>query len=687
MSKNQEILDLENIISHLDTCYEEGIDCIHPINGNLVSDSEYDIIRKRLFDLCPNSSIFTSVTASNSKVIKKVTHNPPMTSISKAIGTLVERHKTLQDWLDKIKQELGHTEIVQAYKRDGVAIALYYENGKLKQAGLRPRDGVTGEDVTENAKFVSGIPTELWEHNSKGEKVKFLKINCCIRGEIECKKSVFEEIANNWQKYNLSNEPANPRNYAAGSIRQFTDPTITKNRKLNFTGYSIVGWDNPPFKTEIERAKYSNSVLKIPFVQVRPFRDQDLQQMEDNIDNLDYEVDGIVLSVNNLEDSEQMGTHGNQITGNPKGKLAWKFSEKSAIVTVKNYEFNLGRSGRLTPVLSFDPVKLDGTNVSQCTGHSLGFMDGTSVASLGEIGVGAKLRIIKSGKIIPKVIEIIQSGRKLEIPEFCPCCQSKLEIQQGNDGKNLICPDEHCGDRAIASLCHYLTTLGVKGIAESIVSQLFQNNLVKHPCDFYKLTIDSLLKAGFTDRQAVLIVSRIWMIDDPAHKEDEELKKIISQKKKIKLPAWQLFAAQGIPGAGKAAGKSLINHFQNLNNIINAKVEELEVVADVGNITAQAIFDYFKKYKIHFEKLLEYIEPEGLKTGKLSGKSFVLTGGFVLGKAHFEKKIMDLGGKVGSSVGKNTSYVVVGTDAGSKEQKAIELGIPRITVDDLEKML
>jgi DNA ligase (NAD+) len=190
-----------------------------------------------------------------------------------------------------------------------------------------------GEDVTEQIQYVDGVPTELWEHDRDGNRVKFLAVTCCIRGELECRKSVFNKIVADWENptYDLNQQPKNPRNYTAGSIRQFSNLKITKERKLSFVGYSIVGWhtdDNSPvpFKTEIERAKYSNAVLRVPFVQVRPYRFQDLQTLENLQASLDYEVDGVVISVNNLEDAEQMGQVGGSVTGNPKAKIAWKFS-------------------------------------------------------------------------------------------------------------------------------------------------------------------------------------------------------------------------------------------------------------------------------------------------------------------------------------------------------------------------
>lgn len=700
-----EVAELEEVIAALDTAYEAGEDCIHPLTGKPVSDNEYDRLRKRLEELAPDSPVLKTVTASRlHSTTKKVHHNPPMVSISKAIGPLAERTDTLKDFVRRVRGELNYTDpeekfLVQAYKRDGVAIALYYEDGKLVRAGLRPRNGTDGEDVTVNVQYVEGIPQELWEHDRDGKPVRFLPVTCSIRGELECKKSVFRKVVADWQnpKYALSKEPPNPRNYTTGSIRQFTDPTITKERLISFTGYSIVGWTSkqkdfamPPFKDEIARAKYSNAVLRIPYVQVRPFRWQDLQTLEDLAPQLDYEVDGVVISVANLEDAEQMGTHGGSATGNPKSKIAWKFAEESAVVEVEDYEFVPGRTGKLTPVLFFKPVKLDGTTVSQCTGHSLGFMDGTSKASLGEIGKWTEIRIIKSGKIIPKVVEIVKKGyNKFQAPTKCPSCNTKLEIRQGDDGKDLICPNEFCGVRSVARLVHFLSTLGVKGISDSIVTKLLENKLVQYPDDLYNLTVSKLQKIGFTKRQSLLIVARLYLHPDPAHASDEELEEFVAKAYDsiITVPAWQFFAALGIPGTGKSAGQALINHFGTFEKVRTATLDELLAVPNLGEVSAKAVVHFFENYDGMVEYLLKVIEPEGKKQGKLSGKTFVFTGGFPGGKAAWEKKVADEGATVSGSVSKATSYVVVGTDAGSKEEKAKQLGIPRISTDDLEKML
>ncbi len=319
--------DLERIKRHLDNLYEQGETCIHPDTKVIVTDPEYDLLVKRLAHLRPDSKELQKPSSADFDAnAKKVKHNPPMTSISKAIGTLQERTETLDDWFENCdkglhyimagKKDIRGKNYVQAFKWDGVACALYYENGKLVRAGLRPRDGINGEDVTENIKYVEGVPEKLP-----------LNISCCIRGEIICKKSVFEKI-NSALKAKGEKTYANPRNYATGSIRQFKDPEITKERRLNFTAYSIVGLNNPPYKNEVERAKWCAKTLGIPYVQVRPYRDEDLEKMEKFAPKLDYEVDGIVISVSVLEDQEQLGTHGNSPNGNPKGKIAWKFSDE-----------------------------------------------------------------------------------------------------------------------------------------------------------------------------------------------------------------------------------------------------------------------------------------------------------------------------------------------------------------------
>src|SRR5690606_19480623 len=230
-------------------------------------------------------------------------------------------------------------------------------------------------------------------------------------------------------------------------------------------------------------------------------------------------------------------------------------------------------------------------------------------------------------------------------------------IREVDDGSDLVCPNEFCGVRAVANLCHYLTALGVKGLAESQVGKMYDKGLVKFPSDFYDLKVADLEGIGFSKRQALLAVARIRMIDDPVHKEDDELEKLVTtQNGKLKVPAWQLFAALGIAGAGKSAGQAIVSHFGGFEGIKTAKLPELETVADVGTVTAASVHQFFDKYGDMVDKLLAHIEPQGPKKGKFTGKSFVFTGGFPGGKGKWEKEVLEQGGKCSGSVSKNTDY-------------------------------
>jgi len=687
------ISELEQILPVLDTLWQEGQDCINPLNDKIVPDNVYDAMRATLELLAPDSKVFDNVTASTlQNTSNKIKHDPPMTSISKANGTLDEKNDKLKKWLKDCCTELKYDpkknsdkdpQFVTSYKHDGVAMALYYKDGKLVNAGLRPNDGVTADCVTENAKFIDGITEKLP-----------LPVTCRIRGEVECLIPVFDEIVKDIEKNGKKNKvgwtnkkpPANPRNYAAGGIRQFDDPTVTKKRRLRFTAYAIDNFDNPPYKTEIERAKWCSKELGIRFVYFKPFHYKNLAKMENEVPDLNHEVDGIVISVNNIEDCEQLGTHGNSATGNPKGKIAWKFKDKSAVVTVKNIRWQTGRTGRVTPVLEFDGVQLAGTTVSNCTAHNYGIIrhDG--------IGVGAKVRIIKSGKIIPKIIKVEKKADNVTWPKNCPSCGQSLDLVEGNTGTDLVCNNNTCPAQNVQTLTHYLMTFGVKGIGNSLTERMVSSGLVSCPADFYALEADDLIDAGFTERIAILTVARIHMIEnaDKTKNNDKLLGKIGKAKSKAKtIPLAKLFAALGIGGASKGTGRSLAEYFDTFEDIRNASVDDLVKAEDVGDITAIAVHDYFEENKDDIDELLKYVEIELPKTGKLSGKNFVFTGAPPDGKGKWIAAVENEGGIVKSSVSKKIDYIIVGSDPGSKAIKAKEMkasGHPLVIIEDIEDL-
>ncbi len=691
--------ELERIISHLDTLYEQGLDCVHPDTNEPVSDSHYDDLRRQLQEQRPTSELFATATASEFVSTNlKVVHDPPMTSIEKASHENLETQETqLFKWISKTVASTESSEVeqvaltikgksykdepisypesffYQTYKLDGVAIAIYYENGNLIRAGLRPRDGINGEDVTEQVQYVDGIPAVLPE-----------PVTGSIRGELICKLSDFKKVQ---KALTLTGEKlrANPRNHTAGGIRQFKNPEKTKRMRLSFVAYSIEGLANPPYQTETGRYEFCKTVLGVPYIKAELFRFEDLKILEDNISKLDFEVDGVIIGVNNLGQQEQLGRHGDPLTGNPKGKIAWKFREEEATPTINAIEWQTGRTGKLTSVAVFEAVRLAGTNVSRATLHNAGFMERN------QITIGSKIAVRKAGKIIPKVIKVIDGQGKPNFPEDCPSCTSPTKLQTGGTDEmlELICTNPDCPAQNISTLCYFLATFGVLGLGESRVTQLFESGLVTKPADFYQLDIDSTMSSGLTRRQATLAVAAIQMIPAPDKLTNDVLEEAIHSaiRTKKEVPLWQLFASFGIESASKSAGKALADHFGSFQKIRTATIEELELVDDIGSITATAITEFFAAHQNDIDALLKFVEPTTtVSEGKLSGKTFCFSGGFPEGKKHWEKEVESRGGKCVSSVSKKTNYLVAGPGSGSKSEKAARLEIPILTTQQLSEM-
>ena len=690
---------LERLISHLDTLYEQGLECVHPDTKIPVTDGEYDALRRRLLELRPESELFGSATAS--KLVSagaKVVHDPPMTSIEKASHEDIEnQEQQLFKWLDKataaaseevldgkmsaakaktfndapVKYPTGY--FYQAYKMDGVALAIYYRDGKLEKAGLRPRDGINGEDVTQQVQYVAGVPQTLPE-----------PITCSIRGELVCKLHDFEQVQLDLEA--AGEKPrANPRNHTAGGIRQFKNPIKTKLMRLSFIAYGIENLSNPPYQTEIERYHYCNDTLGVPYTETTPFVFEDLAKFESNISKLDFEVDGVIIGVNRLEDQEQLGRHGDPRTGNPKGKIAWKFREEEATPVINDIQWQTGRTGKITSVAIFDSVRLAGTNVSRATLHNAGFM------TRNQITIGSKIAVRKAGKIIPKVTGVISGQGEYDFPTECPSCQQPTKLRTGNTDEmlELVCENPACPAQNVSGLCHFLATIGVLGLGESRVSQLVEAELVSVPADFYALDIETAMSSGLTSRQSTLAVAAIQMIPAPDKMDSELLvpaiEKAMAAKKEI--PLWKLFAAFGIGAAGKAAGKALADHFGSMEKIRAATIEELEAVDDVGTITAEAIREFFDREIKSIDRLLNYVTPTVAETGgTLDGKTFCFSGGFPEGKKFWEQEVESRGGKCSSSVSKKTNYLIAGSGSGSKSEKAAKLEIPILTTEQLQEL-
>jgi DNA ligase (NAD+) len=341
-------------------------------------------------------------------------------------------------------------------------------------------------------------------------------------------------------------------------------------------------------------------------------------------------------------------------------------------------------------VAIFDPVRLAGTNVSRATLHNLGFI------FRNKIDVGAVIRVIKAGKIIPKVIGVVAGQAAVQsYPHNCPSCGGKTEISHtpasGSQDEmfELYCNNKGCSAQNINTLCHYLATLGVLGLGESRVTALAQGGVVKTFGDFYKLDINLCKSCGLSERQSLLALASVYMITSPDKLDDGDLLAAVNKARssKIVVPLWKLFAAFGIESAGKSCGKALVEHFGSFAAIRKATVAALAQVGDVGEKTAGLVHDYLREHSDEIDLLLNFIEPELPKIGKLTGKKFVLTGGFPEGKKHWEQAIEEQGGKCSGSVSSSTDYVVEGEDAGSKADKAKKMGIPLINLTELKRML
>jgi DNA ligase (NAD+) len=556
-----------------------------------------------------------------------------------------------------------------SFKHDGIALSIEYENGILKKAGLRSKSGKDGIDVTDKTFYIQGIPQQLT-----------LPLTCTIRGEIETPILEFNRISAELGE----DAKANPRAHAAGSMNQKKAENI-KNRGLRFTAYNILSLKDPPYTTEIERAEWATKVLKLNYIKLIPFKITMLKMFEEQHRRLDFMVDGVVISVNNLDYQYDLGNTGDKDTGNPKGKLAWKFKDEVQTTIVKDIIWQTGRTGNVTPVLIINPVQLEGTTVSRCTAHNIGIIKSNN------IGIGSKVEIIKSGKIIPKLHKVIDARGQINSPKNCPSCNKNLIITSGTDGAlALVCDNIDCPARGIKNLNHYLKALGVKGIAESTINKLADAGILQQRSDFYKLTLSTLLNNGITERTAILILARIWMIPSPEQEKDNNiLENKLKNISTITVPLDKLIASFGIEGAGKEIGRLLSKKYRDLGTIRNLTIDELETVGGIGSITAKSVHSFFSKNKNEIDCLLQFIKlevPVG-KSGKFDGKQFVLSGSFEMGKEYWKAEIEKNGGEVRSSVSKKVHYVVAGPGSGLKSEKATELGIPIIEEEELETML
>src|SRR3972149_383092 len=652
-----------------------------------ISDAGYDKLMRRLEGLearYPNlitpDSPTQRIGAKPLETFGTVTHTIPMLSLNNAFTK--EEAKEFDDRVKKLlkisqesKVRSQEIEYVAEPKIDGLAIELVYEDGRFT-AGSTRGDGYTGEDVTQNLKTIRSIPMRLQKESGvrsqKSEgKIYPLPKRLEVRGEAFLPLKAFEKL-NRERKKNGEPLFANPRNAAAGSLRQL-DPKITASRPLDIFCYGIGAVEGINFKTHWETLEALKAFgLKInPLIKKCTGIEAVLNYhkvMEKNRDNLPYEVDGIVIKVNSLESQERLGV----LTRSPRWALAYKFAPMQETTRIKEIIIGVGRTGALTPVAIMEPVAVGGVIIERATLHNQDEVDRKDVR------VGDTVVIQRAGDVIPEVVMVIKEKRPhgvrpFKIPDKCPLCRSRVErvgaIHYCTGG--LSCPAQ-----VKETIRHFVSkrALDIEGLGDKHIEQFVDDGLIKDVSDLYRLKKKDILK-----------------LERWADKSAENLIDAIEKSKTPALP--RLIYALGVRQVGEHMAHVLAEEFGALEAIIEADKERLLSIHDVGPETAESIFDFFQEP--HNIKVIEKLKKAGVvfpqmkrTKGKLSGKTFLFTGALESFSRDEAKEIVErLGGKTAPSISKKVDYVVAGIEPGSKYDEAKKLGLKIISEEEFKGMV
>lgn len=572
-------------------------------------------------------------------------------------------YEDLGIWYRKIQEEYGKDiELVCELKIDGLAISLTYEKG-LFTTGVTRGDGVTGENITPNLKTIRAIPLKL-----------FQDVDIEVRGEIYMPKTSFEKL----NEENLKNGDkifANPRNAAAGSIRQL-DSTVTAKRDLSIWLYSSIldNIENPP-KTHYESLMYLKKLGFRVNPNIRLCKNVDeaieyCKEWENKRFELDYATDGVVIKVNSFAIQNDMGFTARA----PKWATAFKFPPEEAVTVLEDFELGVGKTGAVTPVALLKPVLLAGSTVSRASLHNF-----EEIRRL-DVRKGDKVLIKKAAEIIPKVIKVVdteerESKRRYRIPKVCPGCGSPLDMRDGE--VNLYCSNPDCPAVQKAKLEFWASkdAMDIDFVGPSIIQQLYDRHLVLSPADFYRLTVDELMTLDLVkEKSANNIYNAIQ----------------VSKTRSLK----RFLTALVIKNVGKETSDILANEYGTLENLRNASIEELSAIIGIGEKMGKDIYEFFHDEKN--VKMLDELKSLGVvpppvelpKSELFKGKTLVITGTLTgMTRDEANELIKKYGGKAASSVSKNTSFVVTGLNPGSKYDKAQKLGVIILTEEEFLEMI
>ena len=625
-----------------------------------ISDTEYDTLYKQLEKLEQEYPEFILDNSPTQRVgdrvldeFEKVIHKVPMLSLSNTFS--IEDLRDFDSRISKLSSD-DSIEYICELKIDGLAISINYENGKLVSAATRG-DGMVGENVTENIKTIFSIPKTLKTKKSFE-----------VRGEVYLPKKSFE-LLNKEREENNEVLFANPRNAAAGSLRQL-DSKITAKRRLSAFIYSVVGDEN------INSQKMALTVAADLGLPVNPnFKlcktiDEVVDYImywEEHKQDLPYEIDGIVIKVNSYSLQKEIGS----TQKSPRWATAYKFPEEELATKLLDIELSVGRTGIITPVAVLNPINISGSTVSKASLHNKDIIDEL------DIHIGDMVVVKKAGEIIPKVVRVVEELRlanseKYVMPNICPSCESKTFTKEGDPFTRCLNPD--CPEQNIRKIIHFASreALNIEGLGDKVVATLYEKGIIKHTIDLFSL-----------DRNKLVELERM------GDKSVDNLLNAIENSKQSSLD--KVIFALGILNVGKKAGKILAEYYKNLTNFSKATVDELLELPDIGLITAESIVDYLSNdNNLRFiNELIEIgINPQYEIQDKntdniFSGKTIVLTGKLVeLTRNEAKEYLERFGAKVTGSVTSKTDYVIAGEKAGSKLAKAEQLGIQVLSEDE-----
>jgi len=643
----------------------------HVLDKQEISDAALDSLKKELFDLEQKYPEFITPDSPTQRIggkplkkFKKFVHPHPMLSFNDAFSK-----QDMYDWLERISrlltpEEKSKLDYYCELKIDGLAIELVYKNGILDVGSTRG-DGLIGEDVTQNLKTIEAIPLRIGQNSTP-------PAFCVVRGEVFISKKEFKKL--NQQQMRAGLPPyANPRNIAAGSIRQL-DPRITASRRLDSFAYDLITDLGQKTHEEIHqilkrlgfKTNTHNKYCK-NLEEVFEFHNYWKKHRQ----SLPYEIDGIVVIVNSNEIFKKLGVVGKA----PRGAIAYKFSLKQAVTIVKDIKVQVGRTGALTPVAYLKPVKVGGVTISRATLHNE-----DEIKRLG-VRIGDTVIVGRAGDVIPDIVKVLsglRTGKEKEfkMPKRCPVCGTKIIKPEGEAISR--CPNPKCFARRKEHLCHFVSkgAFDIAGLGPKIIDQLIEEGLVSDPTDLFELEEGDLVP-----------------LERFAEKSAQNLIKAIQSRKEIDLA--RLIYALGIRNVGEETARDLVKHFNNLENLKKASLEDLEKIMDIGPIVAHSIYDWF-----HEKRNLEFLDKlkkagikiksqkQKFKIQKLRNLTFVLTGSLeTMTREQAKEKIREFGGEISESVSKKTDYVVVGKEPGSKYEKAKKLGIKIIGEKEFLKML